>query len=144
MSEFRETRLSKAKSLLNRGLNPYAETFDISHNSKFLIDKYDYLENGQEVDLNISIAGRVLARRIMGKIAFFSISDQEGDIQLYLEKQIIDKNADHSLKHLSFNDLKELVDIGDWIGVKGTLKKTNKGELSIKNLLLWVISKDSA
>jgi len=141
LSEFKEARLGKAKSLFNRGLNPYAETFDISHNSKFLKDKYDYLENGQEIDLNVSIAGRVLARRIMGKIAFFSISDQEGAIQLYLDKQIIDNNAEHSLKHLSFNDLKELVDIGDWIGAKGTLKKTNKGELSIKVASWEMLSK---
>jgi len=138
LSEFREARLSKAKSLLDRGLNPYAENFDVSHNSKFLKDKYDYLESGQEFNLNVSIAGRVLAKRIMGKIAFFSISDQEGPIQLYLDKLIIDKNSDHSSKHLSFDDLKELVDIGDWIGVKGILKKTNKGELSIK-VAEWVM-----
>ncbi len=132
MSEFREARLSKAKSLLKRGFNPYSETFVVSHDSKFLIDKYDFLENGQEFNLNVSIAGRVLAKRIMGKIAFFSISDQEGSIQLYLDKLNIDNNIEGSSKRLSFDDLKELVDIGDWIGVKGILKKTNKGELSIK------------
>ena len=132
MSEFREARLSKAKSLLDRGFNPYSETFVVSHDSKFLIDKYEFLENGQEFNLNVSIAGRVLAKRIMGKIAFFSISDQEGPIQLYLDKLIIDNNIEDSSKHLSFDDLKELVDIGDWIGVKGILKKTNRGELSIK------------
>ena len=125
MSELREARLSKTKSLINRGLNPYAETFEISHSSKYLIENYDFLENGQEFNLNVSIAGRVLAKRIMGKIAFFSISDQEGTIQLYLDKLIIDENIDHSSKHLSFDDLKELVDIGDWIGVKGIIKKTN-------------------
>ena len=132
MSEFREARLNKAKSLLNKGFNPYVESFDISHNSKFLIDKFNYLENGQEFDLNVSIAGRVLAKRIMGKIAFFSISDQEGTIQLYFDKLIIDKNINNDSKLLSFDDLKELVDIGDWIGVKGIIKKTNRGELSIK------------
>ena len=141
MSEFREARLSKTKSLIDRGLNPYAETFDVSHSSKFLIENYDYLENGQEFNLNVSIAGRVLAKRIMGKIAFFSISDQEGNIQLYLDKLIIDKIIDHSSKHLSFDDLKELVDIGDWIGVKGIIKKTNRGELSIKVAKWEMLSK---
>ena len=67
----------------------------------------------------------------MGKIAFFTITDQEGKIQLYLEKKIIDDFEINS-KLLSFDDLKEIVDIGDWIGVYGTIKKTNKGELSIK------------
>jgi len=141
LPEFREARLIKAKSLLDKGFNPYVDKFNISHNSKFLIDKYDYLENGQEFNLDVSIAGRVLARRVMGKIAFFSISDQEGTIQLYLDKLIIDENIDHLSKHLSFDDLKELVDIGDWIGVRGTIKKTNKGELSIKVTTWKMLSK---
>ena len=141
MSDFREARLSKAKSLLDRGFNPYAETFTISHNSKYLVDNYDYLDNGQEFDLNVSIAGRVLAKRIMGKIAFFSIRDQEGTIQLYLDKLIINENIEKSSKRMSFEDLKEFVDIGDWIGVTGIIKKTNKGELSIKVSTWEMLSK---
>ncbi len=131
MSEIREARLLKANSLVNKGFEPYAETFKISHSTKFLTENYSYLDNGQEFNLNVSIAGRVLAKRVMGKIAFFTINDQEGKIQLYLEKKIID-DFDTNTKILSFEDLKEIVDIGDWIGVHGTIKKTNKGELSIK------------
>ena len=131
MSEIREARLQKAKSLVSKGFASYAESFNNSHNTKFLIQKFDYLENGQEEDFSVSIAGRVLAKRIMGKIAFFTISDQEGQIQLYLDKRIINFNLEKQ-KFLSFEDIKEIVDIGDWIGVYGTIKKTNKGELSIK------------
>ena len=127
----RDTRLSKVKSLLQKGFEPYSEKFSITHTTKFLIDKYSYLENGQEIDIAVSIAGRVLAKRVMGKIAFFSITDQEGSIQLYLDKLNLDQNT-CSDKILTFEDLKELVDIGDWIGVNGILKKTNRGELSIK------------
>ncbi len=141
MSEFREARLSKAKSLIEIGFDPYAESFQVSHSSKFIIDNYSYLDNGQEFDLNVSIAGRVLAKRIMGKIAFFSISDQEGSIQLYLEKLIIDHNDDTNSKFLSFDNLKDIVDIGDWIGVSGIIKKTNKGELSIKVSTWRMLSK---
>ena len=82
-------------------------------------------------NLDVAIAGRVLAKRVMGKIAFYTIADQEGKIQLYLEKKILD-DFEINAKLLSFEDLKEIVDIGDWIGVYGTIKKTNKGELSIK------------
>ena len=128
MSDFREARLNKAQSLIQKGYSPYAEKFNVTHTSKFLIDSYSYLENGEEFDLNVSIAGRVLAKRVMGKLAFFSISDQEGPIQLFLDKLVINQ-CDHNL---SFEDLKEIVDIGDWIGVQGIIKKTNKGELSIK------------
>ncbi|KGF95038.1 Lysyl-tRNA synthetase (class II) [Prochlorococcus marinus str. MIT 9201] len=131
MSEIREARLQKAKSLVRKGFASYAESFRISHNTQFLIQKFDYLENGQEEDFSVSIAGRVLAKRIMGKIAFFTICDQEGQIQLYLDKKIINFNLENQ-KSLSFEDIKEIVDIGDWIGVCGTMKKTNKGELSIK------------
>ena len=131
MSEIRENRLLKAKSLIDKGFHPYAETFNVSHSTQFLNDKFSYLDNGQEYDLNVSLAGRVLAKRVMGKIAFFTISDQEGQIQLYLEKKLIDENNQNTIK-LTFEDLKEIVDIGDWIGVYGIIKKTNKGELSIK------------
>ena len=139
MSEFREARLSKAKILISRGFAPYSENFKVTHSTKFLNEKFSYLKNGEEFDLDISIAGRVLARRVMGKIAFFSISDQEGSIQLYLEKLIID--SDDQNKKLCFEDLKELVDIGDWIGVHGSIKKTNKGELSIKVTRWQMLSK---
>ena len=139
MSEFREARLSKAKILISRGFAPYSENFKVTHSTKFLNEKFSYLKNGEEFDLDISIAGRVLARRVMGKIAFFNISDQEGSIQLYLEKLIID--SDDQNKKLFFEDLKELVDIGDWIGVHGSIKKTNKGELSIKVTRWQMLSK---
>jgi len=131
LSEIKEARLQKASSLVNKGFASYAQSFKVSHTTSFLIQKFDYLENGQEEDFSVSIAGRVLAKRVMGKIAFFTICDQEGQIQLYLDKRIINLNLEKQ-KLLSFEDLKEIVDIGDWIGVYGTIKKTNKGELSIK------------
>ena len=131
MSEIREARLQKVNLLASKGFVSYAESFRVSHTTKFLIQKFDHLENGQEEDFSVSIAGRVLAKRVMGIIAFFTISDQEGQIQLYLDKRIINLNLEEQ-KLLSFEDIKQMVDIGDWIGVHGTIKKTNKGELSIK------------
>ena len=139
MSEFRDARLSKAQILINKGFDPYSESFKVTHSTKYLNDKFSYLKSGEEFDIDVSIAGRVLAKRVLGKIAFFSINDQEGSIQLYLEKLIID--SDNNNKKLCFEDLKELVDIGDWIGVHGSIKKTNKGELSIKVLRWQMLSK---
>ena len=139
MSDIRESRLNKANLLIKKGFEPYAETFEVSHSSKYLIDKFSYLSNGDEYNLDISIAGRVLTKRVMGKIAFFTINDQEGQIQLYLEKTIIDLGVNEN--KLSFEDLKEIVDIGDWIGVNGIIKKTNKGELSIKVTRWEMLSK---
>ena len=126
MSEIKEARLQKVNTLVSKGFASYAQGFKVSNTTKFLIQKFDYLENGQEDDFNVSIAGRVMAKRVMGKIAFFTISDQEGQIQLYLDKRIVDLDLEKQ-KLLSFEDIKEIVDIGDWIGVYGTIKKTNKG-----------------
>ena len=122
MSEIRDARLQKANRLVSKGFPSYAESFRVSHTTKFLIQKFNDLENGKEVDFSVSLAGRVMAKRVMGKIAFFTISDQEGHIQLYLDKRIINSNLENQ-KLLSFEDIKEIVDIGDWIGVYGTIKK---------------------
>ena len=81
MSEIKEARLQKAHSLESKGFASYAEKFSVSHTTQFLIQKFNYLEDGQEEDFRVSIAGRVMAKRVMGKIAFFTISDQEGQIQ---------------------------------------------------------------
>ena len=124
MSEIREARLEKANALVSKGFASYAESFKVSHTIKFLIQKFDYLDNGQEENFSISIAGRVMAKRVMGKIAFFTICDQEDQIQLYLDKRILNCDLENQ-KLLSFQDLKEIVDIGDWIGVYGIIKKTN-------------------
>ena len=125
MSEIREARLQKANTLITKGFPSYAESFNVSHTTKFIIQKFDHLENGQEEDFSVSIAGRVMAKRVMGKIAFFTISDQEGQIQLYLDKRILNLNLENQ-KLLSFEDIKEIVDIGDWIGVYGIIKKLIK------------------
>ena len=61
MSEIRDTRLQKANSLVNKGFASYAESFKVSHTTKFLIQKFDYLENGQEEDFSVSFAGRVIS-----------------------------------------------------------------------------------
>ena len=105
MSEIKAARLQKANSLVSKGYTSYAQNFRVSHTTSFLIQKFDYLENGQEEDFSVSIAGRVLAKRVMGKIAFFTISDQEGQIQLYLDKRIVDLNLEKQ-KLLSFEDIK--------------------------------------
>ena len=106
MSEIREARLQKANALVSKGFASYAESFKVSHTIKFLIHKFDYLDNGQEKDFNVSIAGRVMAKRVMGKIAFFSICDQEGQIQLYLDKRIVDLDLEKQ-KLLSFEDIRK-------------------------------------
>jgi lysyl-tRNA synthetase, class II len=124
--EVRAARIEKVKQITELGLNPYAYRWESTHHAATLQEKYASLENGAEVDDRVSIAGRIIARRIMGKLAFFSIQDETGTIQLYLEKKRLDANVEDA-----FNNLKKLSDTGDIFGAKGTLKRTEKGELSI-------------
>ena len=129
LAEIRATRLVKADKLRELGMNPYAYNWISTHQAAALQLEYADLENTGEVDIQVSIAGRILARRVMGKLAFFSIQDETGTIQLYLNKQQIETGMSSIAD--AFTHLKQLTDIGDIIGVKGTIKRTERGELSI-------------
>jgi lysyl-tRNA synthetase, class II len=129
LAEIRATRLVKADKLRELGMNPYAYNWVSTHQAAALQLEYADLANGEEVDTPVSIAGRIMARRVMGKLAFFSIQDETGTIQLYLNKQQIDEGMPAIPD--AFSHLKQLSDVGDIIGVKGTIKRADKGELSI-------------
>ena len=123
MSELRETRLEKANALRELGVEPYALHFDPTDRMAQLQHVHADLPNGEERDLKVAVAGRVMARRVMGKLAFFSLSDETGTIQLFLEKKTLGE---------SFSQITALVDAGDLIGVSGILRRTARGELSVK------------
>ncbi|HAX74973.1 MAG TPA: lysine--tRNA ligase [Cyanobacteria bacterium UBA11372] len=130
LEEIRATRLEKVEQIKQLGFNPYAYRWESTHHAAELQEKYAELASGEEVDLEVAIAGRILARRVFGKLAFFSLQDETGTIQLYLDKKrISEKMAD--IDGEAFNHLKQLTDVGDIIGVKGTIKRTEKGELSV-------------
>jgi lysyl-tRNA synthetase, class II len=129
LEEIRATRLEKVEQIKALGLNPYAYKWEISHHCDQLQETYKDLADGEEINVKVSIAGRILARRVFGKLAFFSLQDETGTIQLYLDKNKIDENMTDG--ESPFNSLKKLTDVGDILGVKGTIKRTEKGELSI-------------
>lgn len=129
LEEIRATRLEKVHQLKELGMNPYAYHWESTHNAAELQEKFADLPAGEEVELDVAIAGRIMARRVFGKLAFFSLQDETGTIQLYLDKQKI--TAGMADVPNAFNHLKQLTDIGDIIGVKGTIKRTEKGELSV-------------
>ncbi len=129
LAEIRATRLAKADKLKELGMNPYAYHWVSTHHAATLQTEYADLASGAEIDLDVAIAGRILARRVMGKLAFFSLQDETGTIQLFLNKQQLE--AGMPALPDAFAHLKQLTDIGDIIGVKGTIKRTEKGELSV-------------
>jgi len=127
----RATRLEKVEQLRRLGASPYGYRWDCTHHAAELQKQYADLPRGEEVDLEVAVAGRILARRVFGKLAFFTLQDATGMVQLYLERQTI-QAAMGEQDPEAFSHLKQLTDAGDIIGVKGTLKRTDKGELSVK------------
>ena len=141
MSELRDTRLEKAKALKNIGQGPYGLNFKPTSTSVVLQEKYADLPNGEEKKEEVSIAGRVTSRRVMGKLAFFTLADETGTVQLFLEKATLNQNENSENKNNNFENLTSLVDSGDWIGVSGILRRTDRGELSIKVFEWSMLSK---
>lgn len=129
LKEIRATRIQKVETLKEEGLNPFAYKWEVTHHAGELQQEYVQLDNGEEVETEVSIAGRIIARRVFGKLAFFTLQDESGTIQLYLDKKRI--TASMSEVENAFNLLKKQTDTGDILGVKGTIKRTEKGELSI-------------
>ncbi|NHC34656.1 lysine--tRNA ligase [Scytonema millei] len=128
--DIRATRLEKVEQLRQLGLNPYAYRWESTHHAAQLQEKYADLPSGEEVEIEVAIAGRIIARRVFGKLAFFGLQDETGTIQLYLDKKRID-TAMAEIDSDAFNHLKQLTDAGDILGAKGTIKRTEKGELSV-------------
>lgn len=128
--EIRAIRLEKVAQLKQAGFNPYSYRWELTHHAADLQQKFADLPNGAEDPLEVAIAGRVMARRVFGKLAFFTLQDETGSIQLYLEQQKI-RTEMAEIDPDAFNHLKQWIDIGDILGVKGTIKRTEKGELSV-------------
>ena len=122
LSEQEIIRREKLSKLREYGINPYpAALFEISTNTIKIIS--DFKENK-----SVSIAGRLMSRRIQGKASFAEIQDSVGKIQLYFNRDEICPNGDKSM----YNDLyKKFLDIGDIIGIEGKLFTTQVGEKTI-------------
>ncbi|MFP4693809.1 MAG: lysine--tRNA ligase [Halothece sp.] len=139
LKEIRATRIQKVETLKQQGLNPFAYKWEITHHANELQQQYVQLENGEEVETEVSIAGRITGRRVFGKLAFFTLQDETSTIQLYLDKKRI--TAGMSEVENAFNLLKKQTDTGDILGVIGTIKRTEKGELSVNVSQYCILTK---
>ncbi len=139
LEEIRATRLEKVAEIKSLGLKPYAYKWESTHRTTELQAKYADLGKGEEIGDRVAVAGRIIARRVFGKLAFFSLQDEVGTIQLYLDKKRID--AAMSDLPQAFAQLKKLTDVGDILGVEGTIKRTDKGELSVNVTNYTILTK---
>ena len=136
LSEQEIIRRKSLQELINLGINPYpAEKYEVTAHSKEILENYKPEENNFQ---EVSLAGRIMSRRIMGKASFVEIQDAEGRIQAYVNRDIICPGEDKTLYNTVF---KKLLDIGDIIGIKGEVFKTQMGEISIRVKEFTLLSK---
>ena len=128
LSEQEQIRRAKLKELADAGNSPYAITrFDVTHQSAGIISGFDALE-GQTV----SIAGRMMSRRIMGKASFAHVLDGQGEIQIYVRRD--DVGTDEYAAFKTF-------DLGDILGITGFVFRTQTGEVSVHAQSVTLLSK---
>ncbi len=136
LSEQEEIRRNSLKELESLGINPYpAEAYKVTVSTKEILDNFS---KDQTKFQDISIAGRIMTRRIMGAASFVDLQDAEGRIQLYIKRDDICPGEDKTLYNTVF---KRLLDIGDIIGITGFVFITQMGEISIHVKSLKILSK---
>ncbi len=123
-------RQAKLAELRQQGLNPFSSNWKQSHSSAAAIEAWIEDEENSPV---VSCAGRIIAIRKMGKASFARILDQAGTLQVYFKKDIIGEEA--------YDRFKKLLDLGDFIGVRGTLFKTTTGEVTLRVEAFEMVSK---
>ncbi|HRN95645.1 MAG TPA: OB-fold nucleic acid binding domain-containing protein, partial [Chitinophagales bacterium] len=127
LSEQEIVRREKLKDFERLGIEAYpAALYEVNATSKQILSTFKGEES--EAEWHVSIAGRIMAIRLMGKAAFAVLEDQHGRIQLYVSKNDLQRGEDSTLWDEVF---KKLLDIGDFIGIKGKVFKTKTGETSI-------------
>ncbi len=128
LREILQIRRDKLKALQDAGMNPFEITrYDVTHHAQEVRDNFDALE-GQTV----SLGGRLMSKRGMGKVSFCDLQDKSGRIQIYARRDEMDEEA--------YNRFKKY-DIGDIVGVKGEVFRTQKGEMSIRAHEITLLSK---
>ena len=136
LSEQEQLRRKSLAALREAGINPYpAERFDVSASAADIAAGFDA---EPEKFQTVTIAGRMMSRRIMGSASFFELQDHTGRIQVYIRRDDICPDGDPTLYNTVF---KKLLDIGDFIGVEGFAFRTNTGELSVHCRKFTVLSK---
>ena len=136
LSEQEIQRRESLNQLRQLGINPYpAEAFDINANALDILANY---EKDKTAYKTISLAGRIMTRRIMGNASFVELQDSTGRIQVYIRRDDICPDEDKTMYNTVF---KKLLDIGDFIGVKGYVFTTQTGEISIHATEFKVLSK---
>lgn len=128
----REVRLGKRAALIDEGIDPYGNAFERTAEVAELDERYANLEDGESTEDEVAVAGRLMAKRVQGKLAFLELMDATGTIQLFCRINALGEEA--------FARCKDL-DVGDWVGATGTMMRTKRGQLSVAVETLTLLSK---
>ncbi|MBP3967201.1 MULTISPECIES: lysine--tRNA ligase [Paenibacillus] len=134
LSELLQIRRDKLDELRGLGIDPFGGKFERTHHAKNIVDTYEEVskEDLEAQAVEVTVAGRIMQKRGMGKASFAHIQDLSGKIQIYARKDTVEE-----AQYQAF----DLLDLGDIIGVRGVVFKTNTGETSIKAKEITVLSK---
>lgn len=126
----RDTRIQKLNDLMDKGINPYPYSFNRDASAEELQKQYKDLQNGEETEDKYNVAGRITAMRNSGM--FIDLMDSSGKIQIFSHKENLNEEQLALLK---------MLDVGDIVGFSGTVRRTPRGELSIKATDLKLLTK---
>ncbi len=132
LDEIIATRRAKVTALRDVGVDPYPVRFRPTHTLAEVQAAYPGLEPGTETGDEVTVAGRLVARREMGKLHFLVLREDGHDLQLFCPLKALDDASRQLLDHL---------DVGDWLGATGEVMTSKKGELSVKPAQLTLLSK---
>lgn len=134
LTEQEIVRRRKMEELREMGIDPFGEAYKRTHRSGQIHKEYGKCEKEEleEKDVHVKIAGRIMTKRRQGKAGFMHIQDLDGQIQIYVRKDVIGEEAYEVFKKS---------DLGDIVGIEGTVMKTNHGELSVKAEVYTHLSK---
>jgi len=125
LTDQQEVRIAKMNALREQGIDPFGKAFKRTSNTQLIKDEYSEksAEELESLHAEVSIAGRIMQKRRMGKLGFIHLLDREGKIQVVINKRIIGDEV---------YELFKASDLGDIIGIRGTVIKTQTGELSVE------------
>jgi lysyl-tRNA synthetase, class II len=132
LDEIVAARRAKIDQLRERGVEPYAFSFRPTATVAEVVDRYPDLDAGQETGDQVTVAGRIVARRAMGRLHFLVLQEADAQLQLFVPIKAVDDAS---------RELLDLLDVGDWLGATGEVLATKTGELSVKPSTLTLLSK---
>ncbi len=133
VSEQAQVRRDKLAALVAQGQDPFVQTkYDVNSYSADIKERFAHLETEQDSGVTVALAGRMMAKRVMGKASFARLRDGQGDIQIFVKRDELGEESYAAFKKL---------DIGDVIGCKGEVFRTKTGELSVRVNELVLLAK---